>query len=98
MDKLECLFDFAVNGLEAIERINTKEYDIIFMDILMPKMDGIKATRRIREILDKDRQSIIIVLTADAFIGKREGYLQSGFDDYCTKPFKLENFKQKNRN
>lgn len=94
IEKLGCPFNFAVNGLEAIDRVNTKNYDLIFMDIMMPKMDGIKATRRIREILDKDRQPIIVALTADAFIGRRESYLQSGFDDYCTKPFKLDNIIQ----
>jgi PAS domain S-box-containing protein len=94
MNKLGYPFDYAVNGLEAINRVNKQDYNIILMDIMMPKMDGIKATRRIREILDEDRQPVIIALTADALVGKRKDYLQSGFDDYCTKPFNLEKLKQ----
>jgi len=94
MDKLGYPFDIAVNGLEAVERVNTTDYHMILMDIMMPQMDGIQATKRIRDLLSQDRQPIIVALTADAFIGKRESYLNAGFDDYFTKPFKLEELKQ----
>lgn len=94
MDKIGCAFDYVENGMDAINQIKQSSYHLVFMDIMMPGMDGIQTTKRIREMLPKDRQPIIIALTADAFIGKREQYLQTGFDDYCTKPIKLETLLQ----
>jgi PAS domain S-box-containing protein len=94
IEKLGYSFHFAVNGLDAIDQVKKARYHIIFMDIMMPKMDGIKATRHIREMRSENEQPFIIALTADAFIGQREHYLQKGFDDYITKPFKQETLKQ----
>jgi PAS domain S-box-containing protein len=94
MDKLGYSFDFSENGRNAIDQVNKKNYDLIFMDIMMPKMNGMQATKKIREILPENRQPFIVALTADAIIGKRELYLQEGFDDYCTKPFNLNKLKQ----
>jgi len=74
----------AQNGLEALDKIKEKEYDIVLMDIQMPEMDGIKATEIIRNEL---RKSIpIIALTAHALNEEREKYMQVGFNDYVTKP------------
>jgi signal transduction histidine kinase/CheY-like chemotaxis protein/PAS domain-containing protein/HPt (histidine-containing phosphotransfer) domain-containing protein len=93
MEKLGCSFDSAVNGLNAIAQASKKRYDIIFMDIMMPLMDGVQATARIREMISVDRQPLIIALTADAIAGQREHYLKKGFDDYCAKPFNLNNLQ-----
>ena len=94
MDKLGYSFDSAVNGLDAIMQVKNKMYDLVFMDIMMPEMNGVQATSRIREMISQDRQPIIIALTADAIAGQREHYLNLGFDDYCTKPFNLDNLRK----
>ncbi|MCL2003602.1 MAG: ATP-binding protein [Oscillospiraceae bacterium] len=71
-------------GYEAIEKIeNGHEYDVIFMDHMMPKIDGIEATRRIRGM---GYTKPIVALTANALTGQAERYLQNGFDDYLSKP------------
>ena len=80
--------DVASNGQEAVEKytMSPEEFDLIFMDIQMPKMDGMKATRTIRE---KGFDSIpIVAMTAHAMKGDREKCLEAGMDDYITKPIK----------
>jgi CheY-like chemotaxis protein len=83
--------DVANNGKEAVEMFLKKEYDLIFMDIQMPEMDGIEATKKIREI-EKKRNVIrkipIIAMTANTMEGDKEKYLQAGMNDYVSKPFK----------
>jgi len=78
--------DSCTNGKEALELLNRKSYDIIFMDIMMPEMDGIQATQYIRNKLSVETQPIIVAVTADAMIGQRKKYINSGFDDYLSKP------------
>jgi CheY-like chemotaxis protein len=77
--------DTAASGREAVEKIQSKSepYDIIFMDHMMPEMDGIETTRKIRE---NGYNGVIVVLTASAMRGMREFYLEEGFDDYLSKP------------
>ena len=78
--------DFAVDGTEAINAINAKPYDVILMDIQMPKMDGLEATKLIRKELPPERQPKIIALTAHAFEDDRLQCIEAGMDDYLTKP------------
>lgn len=81
----------AVNGKEAVRMFSEKPYDLIFMDVQMPEMDGLEATKEIRSIESIERtgsHSIIIALTANAMQGDRERCLQSGMDDYLAKPIK----------
>jgi CheY-like chemotaxis protein len=80
-----CKVDEAENGLEAIEILKTKEFDIILMDIQMPEMDGIEATKFIRNKLNI--KTPIIALTANAFKTEIEKCRKAGMDDYVTKPF-----------
>ena len=83
--------DFAVNGEEAVKRFNENHYDLILMDIQMPVLDGLEATRRIRAA-EKIRGGHvpIIALTAYALLGDRERCLQAGMDSYLSKPFENE--------
>ena len=78
--------DVAGNGVEAIETIKTNPYDVVLMDIHMPEMDGIMATKRIRETGGDNAQIPIIALTANAMRGDREKYLAAGMNDYVSKP------------
>ncbi|HEY8934680.1 MAG TPA: two-component regulator propeller domain-containing protein [Cyclobacteriaceae bacterium] len=81
--------DIAQNGLEAIEKLKQQFYEIIFMDVQMPEMDGMEATRRIRATTTSERPAII-AMTANAMENDREECLQAGMDDYISKPIKLE--------
>ena len=81
--------DQATSGPEAVELCKKNTYDMIFMDHMMPEMDGIEATKIIRsECKDTSGQAIIIALTAKAIQGAKEEYLANGFDDFLSKPFK----------
>ncbi|WP_419902585.1 ATP-binding protein [Kiloniella sp.] len=78
--------DLVTNGLEAVKAVQNRSYDLIFMDIQMPEMDGIEATEKIRG-MELDSASVFIVaLTANAMEGDRENYLAAGMDDYLSKP------------
>lgn len=78
----------ASSGQAAIDLVDENDYDIIFMDHMMPEMDGIEATRAIRKNLEgKRKQPVIIALTANAIQGAREMYLENGFEDFLSKPF-----------
>lgn len=86
------LSDFSVetqlasNGQQAVERCQKTEFDLIFMDIQMPDMDGLEATQVIRRISHYYKSSPIIALTAHAMKGEKDRLLQQGMDDYLTKP------------
>ena len=80
--------DVAKNGKVALEMFGIKQYDLILMDIMMPVMDGIVATKKIREIESTGESHIpIIAITANALAGDRENCLAAGVDDYIAKPF-----------
>jgi signal transduction histidine kinase/CheY-like chemotaxis protein len=82
--------DTCTSGAEAISMVQRERYDIIFMDHMMPEMDGIEATRTIRALEGEYyRQVPIIALTANALIGMKEMFLSNGFNDYLSKPIEL---------
>ena len=82
--------DTCTNGAEAILMVQRKHYDIVFMDHMMPEMDGIEATRSIRALEgDYYKQVPIIALTANAIIGMKEMFLENGFNDYLSKPIEV---------
>jgi CheY-like chemotaxis protein len=72
----------------VVEAIKKEDYDLIFMDVQMPEMDGLEATKIVR--LQQQKQSVIIAMTANAMQGDRELCLASGMDDYISKPIKLD--------
>lgn len=89
LSKLGFRIDIVGNGKEAFEALQRQDYDIVFMDIQMPEMDGMEATETIRASISVERQPIIIAMTANAMLGDREKYLAVGMDDYLSKPVKL---------
>ncbi len=90
--------DLASNGKEALDKFGTTKYDIILMDIQMPVMDGIVATKKIREIESiTSTQTPIIAITANALSGDRETCLAVGMNDYISKPFQVDILVQKMR-
>jgi signal transduction histidine kinase/DNA-binding response OmpR family regulator len=78
--------DISANGLEVIEALKIKKYDIILMDIQMPEMDGIEATRYIIDQYPNRQRPVIVALTANALPGDREKYIEIGMSDYISKP------------
>ncbi|WP_438483308.1 response regulator [Oleiharenicola lentus] len=76
-------------GLQAVEAARTGNYEVVFMDIQMPEMNGYEATGRIREILPADKQPWIVALTANSLESDRETCLQNGMNDFLTKPVRF---------
>ena len=91
-DQMGYHIDLAADGVEAVEAARNHLYDIIFMDVQMPEVDGLEATRRIRDFerTHGRRRSTIIAMTASAMLGDREKCIQAGMDDYLSKPVRLE--------
>ena len=88
LERLGYRADFASNGLEAVESIERQTYDVILMDVQMPDMDGLDATRKIRR-LTQVTQPHIIAMTANAMEGDREMCLAAGMNDYVSKPIRV---------
>jgi signal transduction histidine kinase/CheY-like chemotaxis protein/HPt (histidine-containing phosphotransfer) domain-containing protein len=88
--------DTAISGKEAIKLIKENDYDVVFMDHMMPEMDGIQCTRIIRGLEDKDKyQSMaIIALTANAVSGMREKFITDGLTDFLPKPIELKKLEE----
>ena len=90
LQKLGYRIDIVANGLEAVEAAKRQSYDVLFMDIQMPEMDGIEATTSIRNSVPQEKQPYIIAMTANALVGDREKYLKAGMDDYVSKPIRID--------
>lgn len=86
--------DTAVSGFEALEKYAGNDYDVIFMDHMMPKMDGVEAMKKLREMERKlHRNTAIVALTANAVSGAKEMFLAQGFDGFIAKPIDLGEFE-----
>jgi CheY-like chemotaxis protein len=81
--------DLAANGLEAIQAVERQHYDVILMDVQMPEMDGLEASRQICARWPRGQRPYIIAMTANAMQGDREMCLQAGMDDYISKPIRV---------
>jgi len=85
--RMGCEVVFALDGVEAHEAALAGDYDLVLMDIQMPRMDGVEATRRIRAAGGVRGRVPIVALTAHAIASERDSYLSAGMDDYLAKPF-----------
>lgn len=96
LTKLGYQADCAVNGLEVLKALESKFYDVILMDVQMPEMDGLEATRRIR-LIEKDRHWAkkikIVAMTANAMKEDRERCMLMGMDDFISKPVRIEDLR-----
>jgi len=87
LEKLGYRADLAMNGKEVLEMADLEQYDLILMDVQMPEMDGLEATRMLRLCLEK--QPVIIAMTANVMEGDKDDCTQAGMDDYISKPVEL---------
>ena len=82
--------DVAANGLEVIESLRRQLYDVVLMDVHMPEMDGLQATKSIRKDFEEELQPAIVAMTADAMEEDRKTCLEVGMNDYVSKPIRVE--------
>ena len=86
--------DLATNGRVAVEVVESSAYDLVFMDVLMPDLDGLEATRRIMSSRTPGDRPVIIAMTANAMEGDKEKCLAAGMDDYISKPLRIDDFRR----
>ena len=82
--------DLASNGIEAVESVQRQPYDVVLMDVQMPELDGLDATRRICAMMPVGERPRVVAMTANAMQGDREMCIAAGMDDYLTKPIRVE--------
>ncbi|MDO9577881.1 MAG: response regulator [Candidatus Cloacimonadales bacterium] len=90
LQKIGYAADVAANGFEVIDALKRQSYDLVFMDVQMPEMDGFEATKMILKLWPPDVRPVIIAMTANAMQGDREKCLEMGMDDYISKPVAVE--------
>ena len=94
LDKLGLEYDVACDGVDAVSRARTGVYDLILMDIHMPNLDGLAATRRIRAMDSQVAVIPIIALTASAMVADREEYMAAGMNGHVSKPVEAQRLAQ----
>ncbi|MES1265999.1 MAG: response regulator, partial [Variovorax sp.] len=82
--------DLAANGIEAVESVQRQAYDVVLMDVQMPELDGLDATRQICTLMRGGGRPRIVAMTANAMQGDREMCMAAGMDDYLTKPIRVD--------
>jgi signal transduction histidine kinase/CheY-like chemotaxis protein/HPt (histidine-containing phosphotransfer) domain-containing protein len=93
LERLGYLADVAGNGVEVLEALRRQPYDLVLMDIQMPGMDGMEATRRIRDEFPRERQPRIVAMTANVLLEQREACLAAGMEDFVQKPVGFEELR-----
>lgn len=86
--------EVAANGLEALEAVKKNQFDIVFMDLHMPDMDGMEASRQIRDWESGDSHTFIVALTASYLPEIGQALFDSGIDNYISKPFEVEQIQK----
>lgn len=86
--------EVASNGLDALEAIQQQRFDIVFMDLQMPVMDGVEASRHIREWENGRQHTFIVALTASYLPDRGQELFKAGIDHYILKPFEVENVQR----
>ena len=94
LERLGYRVDVANNGLEVVESLRQQTYDLVLMDVQMPEMDGLEASRRIHFEWGGEQRPWIVAMTANAMKGDREKCLEAGMDDYIAKPVRIDSLKQ----
>ncbi len=94
LDRLGYRADVANNGLQVIESLRHQTYDLVLMDVQMPEMDGLEASRQIHFEWSGEQRPWIVAMTANAMDGDREKCLEAGMDDYIAKPVRIGSLKQ----
>jgi CheY-like chemotaxis protein len=92
---MEMKIDTAMSGKEAIDMIKKKDYDIVFMDHMMPEMDGVDATKIIRDTLKSSEELVIIALTANAVEEAKQQFFEVGMNDFVAKPIDIKELVSK---
>lgn len=86
--------EVASNGLEAVSAVKQKRFDIVFMDLHMPEMDGIEASRQIRAWENEGNHTFIVALTASYLTEEGQMLFEAGMDNYISKPFQIEQIQR----
>jgi CheY-like chemotaxis protein len=88
-ERLGYSIDIAPNGLAVLDQVKLNAYDLIFMDVQMPEMDGLETTRELCKIYSDQERSVIIAMTANALDSDYQACFKAGMDDYLSKPLRL---------
>jgi len=94
MERLGYRADYVADGREAVDAVERQDYDVVLMDVQMPEMDGMDATRAIKARIPAERRPRIVALTANATMDDRQACLNAGMDDYLSKPVTADKLMQ----
>ncbi|MCI5212484.1 MAG: response regulator, partial [Candidatus Electrothrix sp. ATG2] len=94
LKKIDLPVDFVDNGEDVLRKVQETDYDVVFMDVNMPVMDGLEATRRIRAEITPERQPWIIAITANVAAEDRQACTDAGMNDFLEKPFAKAAFQR----
>jgi CheY-like chemotaxis protein len=95
LDRLGYRADLVGTGLEALEAMTAREYDLIIMDVQMPEMDGLEATRRIRKLPSQSARNVrILAMTANVMEADREAAVSAGMDGFIAKPVRADDLRE----